>query len=328
MNVNLLHEYVALIIEKIRTKKGSKSIMGDKFNLRYFKTIDAVQLMLAYAKKFLQQLGKPGSSRTAFLLSSKYVLKIAHNEKGIGQNESERDTSAASNDSPLITRVYAADDQNRWLIVDLVKELNEYEDFENLTGTNWDNFTATIYDHLGRRATKTLDPDKFTQQVITLCQKHDLLPGDIDKIEHWGKTPDGRVVLLDYGLTNKVWDTYYDSKRQQHKTAASNNQTVVPGKTSGTKNTWGWNKGGHSSVDHNKNDPTEQDDESSKTFNNTKQVTYMHSGMQPEPMGEPSIGDLNKINAPKKKPVKKPLKKRRKQDVATLPVPYAPKIRR
>lgn len=33
--------------------------------------------------------------------------------------------------------------------------------------------------------------------------------GDLKKISHWGKTPDGRVVLLDYGLSDAIWNRHY-----------------------------------------------------------------------------------------------------------------------
>ena len=35
------------------------------------------------------------------------------------------------------------------------------------------------------------------------------MAGDLKEIDHWGKTPDGRCVLLDYGFTQDVFKSHY-----------------------------------------------------------------------------------------------------------------------
>lgn len=49
----------------------------------------------------------------------------------------------------------------------------------------------------------------FMEDIIFLLDNSDLVVGDLFIIGHWGKTPDGRVVLLDYGLTEEIFDTHY-----------------------------------------------------------------------------------------------------------------------
>lgn len=218
--------------EKIRTQKGMKGSMGDKFSLRQFKSLPDHRTMLAYASRFLEKLGT-GSSRATFLFSGKYALKIALNDKGFSQNESELDVYTNSKNANIIAKVYGADEENRWIISDLVKELNDPDEFAQLSGTDWDDFTHTVYDWLGKKATKTTKPDGFTQNVIKFARENNLLAGDIEEINHWGKTPDGRVVLLDYGLTSDVWDKHYKPNQMpQAKSAPSDAKTSAQGKTS------------------------------------------------------------------------------------------------
>jgi hypothetical protein len=41
--------------------------------------------------------------------------------------------------------------------------------------------------------------------------KYKLLGGDImsHRLDNYGVNPQGKLVLLDYGLDDKVWDKYY-----------------------------------------------------------------------------------------------------------------------
>jgi hypothetical protein len=45
-----------------------------------------------------------------------------------------------------------------------------------------------------------------------MTKQGNLLPADIDSINHWGKTPDGRCVLLDYGYTEDVHKSHYSNR--------------------------------------------------------------------------------------------------------------------
>lgn len=264
MTVGLLQEYVALMVEKIRTKKGQKGLMGDKFDLKRFKALPDERSMLAYASKFLDRLGS-GSSRSAFLLSGKYALKIALNEKGLAQNNAELDVFTNPESKPIVAKVYGADEDNRWLISDLVKPLQNPDEFDSLTGTNWDDFVETVKDHLGKKGTKTAVPDEFTSTVISNAKANNMLVGDIEEIHHWGKTPDGRAVLLDYGFTESVYqDHYSDRGMPSAKSAPSDAGTVKPGDSGNTRHGGGFDKTGvdphkrtSKVVDPNKTEPTQ-----------------------------------------------------------------------
>lgn len=49
----------------------------------------------------------------------------------------------------------------------------------------------------------------FLNAVGDLTTKTSLIGGDMSVLKHWGKTADGRVVLLDYGFTEEVLVTAY-----------------------------------------------------------------------------------------------------------------------
>ena len=234
MTDHLLREYVNLLVEKIRTKKGQKGLMGEKFNLNKFKTFDNIHVMLEYAKKFLGILGT-GSSRQAFTLSSKYVLKIALNDKGLSQNEAELDVFTNPTSKKVVAKIFGTDPEYRWLISEGVKPLSDESEFENLTGVPWKAFDVEVLASYikGVKKLEKNTPDFFKAVIIT-AQNNSLMPGDLAEISHWGKTADGRCVLLDSGFTREVWKSHYSksSNPVDPKTAASGDLTKnhEPGK--------------------------------------------------------------------------------------------------
>jgi hypothetical protein len=226
MSVTLLREFVALVVEKVRTKKGVDSKFGDRFDLKKFKELPSSEVMLQYASLFLDKLGK-GSSRMAFTLSSKHALKIALNAKGIAQNETELDVFTNPKSKKVVAKIYGADDEFRWLISDLVKPVNNSDEFAELAGVRWPEFVNCMIDYVKHHDPMPDNIDEFVAAVVVTAKQNDLLIGDLVEVNHWGKTPDGRIVLLDYGFTHEVWSSHYsDSGTPQGKTAASDTPTM------------------------------------------------------------------------------------------------------
>lgn len=233
-SVVLLREYIEMVLEKIRSKRDVKSKFGTKFDLKVFKTFDNIHIMLQYAQTFLDKLGE-GSSRAAFLLNSRYVLKIATGDKGLAQNQAEVDTYTNSKSKAVVAKIMAADSSYNWLISDLVKPLNDPKEFEQLTGTDWDEFQQSLFAALKHNEMPS-DPSEFELAAIVTAKQNKLVRADLTSIEHWGKTPDGRCVLLDYGYTQDVYQKHYkDQSGVRAKSSPSNEKTRKPGEASTTK---------------------------------------------------------------------------------------------
>lgn len=227
------------MLEKIRTKKGQKGIMGDAFDMKKFKSIDNREAALGYARKFLEMMGQ-GSSRAAYLLSGKYVVKVALNEKGIGQNRAEVDVYTNPESQPVVAKVFDAHSQYLWVIAEVVRPIKATNEFESLSGVDWETFCE--YVNKGIKG-KHLDKGapRFIRAVIQTALKNDLLKGDLaqqdfshaaseDVLDHYGKTADGRIVLLDYGFTGEVWSSHYEAgqKAMQAKSAPADAKTNKP----------------------------------------------------------------------------------------------------
>lgn len=223
----LIREYVRSMIEVRSSKPSSgdaKKQYGTKFDFNTFSKLETTEEMIEYASNFLQPLGK-GSSRQAFVFSSKYALKIAMNEKGLAQNKVEIDASTDPMIKQVVASVQRADDKHRWLLSDLVRSLKGSEEFESLTGGGFVDFVFYLEDV---HDTGAFDdpPTDFALMVAKIMKKANLLYGDIISFEHWGKTPDGRAVLLDYGFNQEVWEKHYKTDQEA--------KTKIPGTTDDT----------------------------------------------------------------------------------------------
>jgi len=223
---SVLREYISMLVGEIRsTKKGSA--FGDKFNMKKFESLDNPNMLLAYADSFLQKLGQ-GSSRAAYVFSSRYVLKIAINNKGIAQNETEVQVATNPETKAIIARVHKADPDNKWVISDAVRELKNEKEFADATGLDWTTFIKEVKALF--KGEPVEDPSEMAQAMAATMKANDLMFGDIKEITHWGKAADGRVVLLDYGFTGEVFEKHYSQDRAR-KTAPPDAATVKPGAT-------------------------------------------------------------------------------------------------
>ncbi|MFA6049825.1 MAG: hypothetical protein WC761_01390 [Candidatus Paceibacterota bacterium] len=136
-----------------------------------------------------------------------------------------------------------------WLISQIVRVIKNYDEFENLAGFSWEPFneiirefakhnaqeslgkvTTSISNEYSKRVKKlktsgdernanyfekllkdieVMKVSPFFLGIIAAMEQNRLMPGDILEVEHYGKTSDGNIVLLDYGLTEEIANKYY-----------------------------------------------------------------------------------------------------------------------
>jgi len=139
----------------------------------------------------------------------------------------------------FVTRIYDYSKNHVWVLSEVVKPLN-YDDageakFNQLSGMSWTMFSRLIYplgmgDSIKEAAQQVQkiyeetdeeyqllgdlikNPNKYPilKAVEYAMSRHiDLLRADLDRIEHYGYSVDGRIVLLDYGFTREVKQEYY-----------------------------------------------------------------------------------------------------------------------
>lgn len=182
--LQLLRTYVRLVCERTRSKT---------FSVNVLQSMDDLSQIQDYALKNLEELGL-GSSRAAYALSSRYVLKVAQNHRGVAQNQEEVQIAQDPAAARLVTRVVKAHPKYYWLISELVRPLTDEREFESLTGYSLEDFAEDIKS--GHPVTR------LGRFVLNVARKTGLELQDLIRISSWGRSADGRLVLLDSGYTS------------------------------------------------------------------------------------------------------------------------------
>lgn len=211
-NINDLHA----ISLKIDAFKKLAKIKG-KINIEELKNLPWNDVYDYIKNSGAQYLGG-GSSRDTYILSSKYVIKIAKNEAGEAQNKAELELSKDPRFKNIVADTISAHPSFWWIISELVKPFssNSYNEFYELTGMEFSDFTQFIMQG------PYLDPEEiapkpdFAKNVLKLVKNKILSPADVGRLDNWGKTADGRVVILDYGATPEIIEQFYTNKDTEH----------------------------------------------------------------------------------------------------------------
>ena len=198
------------------------------FDINQFKDLPSFAAKARYLRSHgLDKLGA-GSSRAAFIADDTTVIKVAKNKKGLAQNRVEAELSAnVSQDAP-IAKVKDSDPDNIWIeserarrakpsdfnsivgypMKDIIKALGEMvnsrKNIRVAPGSRWYNRDRKLFDELSETP--------FVSELAEIITNHNLSMGDIDRISSWGvvnRNGTDHLVLIDYGLDDKVWQQHY-----------------------------------------------------------------------------------------------------------------------
>lgn len=216
-----------------------------KFKWEAFKNISDPYERMDYLEETGTTFLGEGSGRQVYLLSSRYVLKLAHPgtyfKRGVAQNEEEFNISQTSWAKDLVAHVQDHANDFSWIVSDLVRPLKNPGEFKALTGLEWSvfmgllNFLEGQQDKLNSftdleeeieeaedegdpeaKETKALmevhqmmKSNPWIAKIVELILDSEIVVADLEEYDHWGKTADGRLVILDYGYSDDVKRKHY-----------------------------------------------------------------------------------------------------------------------
>ncbi len=184
---------------------------------------------MRYADQNLKRLGS-GSGRIVYDIDGERVFKLAKNTKGVAQNEEESGTGKYPDTHSIVTKVFESADDDSWIIAEKGKKVNEKR-IKELTGISSlndlyyyvRNFDARNHGqrelfHQEPEIVELLNENEFVQDLTNFIANYGQQPGDFGRPSSYGEVlRDGQptIVLTDYGLTEDVYNTYYNRERKQ-----------------------------------------------------------------------------------------------------------------
>jgi hypothetical protein len=194
------------------------------FDIFSFKNIRGYAAKLRYAESYL---GKPlgrGTARVVYRVDNDKVLKLAKNKKGIAQNEVEINWSGDNYYGDVMARIFDYDrDDSLWVEMELAFR-SKKSDFKRLWGVDLtemyyylrnkveENNGRRRFFHIEPEIEEQLNDNDHIQHLLEFVLDSDSNAGDLGRISSWGlvkRTGGMALVLIDYGLTSDVYESYY-----------------------------------------------------------------------------------------------------------------------
>jgi hypothetical protein len=193
------------------------------WNVEEFSKLKSFNQRIQYCEKNLIRISS-GSGRVVYKIDDTKVLKLAKNRKGLAQNEVEIDFSNDYMWNGLIAEIFNHDENNLWVEMELARKV---------TPKIWDSIVGVPIDELQKCArfieqeknprkfqyhfTKParmdeLQENEFTSSILDLISNYDIGAGDFGRLSTYGlvkRNGQDDIVIIDYGLTNDVYDSYY-----------------------------------------------------------------------------------------------------------------------
>ena len=193
------------------------------FNMEEFKSLTSFKKRKEYCNKHLWFLGQ-GSGRRVYIVDNNKVLKLAHNRKGVAQNEVEVSQSNDYVINGLVAETYEHHPDYLWVEAERCKKITRKR-FKELVGVDFDKYIEVL-----QYQKEVLSPIKgfmeppdlfnviwedegenypFIYKILSYIGDYDLPVGDLTRLSTYGENSNGEIVIIDYGLTDQVFKQHY-----------------------------------------------------------------------------------------------------------------------
>jgi len=193
------------------------------WNIEEFKNLKSFNKRIKYCEQNLQRISS-GTSRIVYKIDETKVLKLAKNEKGVAQNKTEINFSEDYLWDMVVAKLFDYDEYGLWVEMELARKVTT-SIWNNIVGIPIDIFRdGTRFMEQQKGSVKTLyrlkEPERmeelyendFTSTILDLIANYDVGSGDFGKLSTYGlvnREGKDEIVIIDYGLTNEVYDSYY-----------------------------------------------------------------------------------------------------------------------
>jgi hypothetical protein len=205
-------------------KKDLDEDYPESWNIETFKNLNTFKDRINYCNQHLKRISS-GSSRIVYKVDDLKVLKLAKNRKGIAQNEVEVSYGNDYYLEGLLAEIYEHDENNLWVEMQLARRVTP-KIFKDIVGYDFLDYSDSLhhlnYIHFVKPGVKNAPKpvlydvmweNDFINRMFDYVVNYEVPVGDLTRLSTYGLVNDGKqdsIVLIDYGLTNEVYTSYYD----------------------------------------------------------------------------------------------------------------------
>jgi len=192
------------------------------FDMDHFKTLTKFAERVRYCEEHLKRISS-GSARIVYMVDDTKVLKLAKNQKGLAQNEVEIQWGQDSYFGSILAHTFMYHPDDLWVEMELARKVSK-KDFQRLTDCTIDEMNDYLINfneiNRGKRPIFSMDPEvkarldenEFVSAIVDFMANIGAPAGDFGRLNSYGIIQRGGqddIVLIDFGLTNDVYQTYY-----------------------------------------------------------------------------------------------------------------------
>lgn len=232
---SLIKKRLTEAFNRIITEINLDEDYPSNFDMEKFKSLKRFNDRVAYCDENLKRISGQGSSRIVYKIDNEKVLKLAKNEAGIAQNKTEIKWGKDSNYTSILAHTFDNHPDGFWVEMELAKPINS-EIFNSLLGykleqlclfLKWYYFTSKGFDskaELFNRMLVNADEeensltkddfmrDKFASSLTKFISDIQTGSGDFCMYDTYGvvkRNGRNQVVIIDFGITEEIYRTYY-----------------------------------------------------------------------------------------------------------------------
>lgn len=207
-------------------------VFSNTFNFKELLSLTKFTQREQYCNKFLEKIAS-GTGRIVYIFDDKSVIKLAKNEKGIAQNRTEGDYNMKYS---CITEVLDSSEDYEYLHVERARKCS-LKEFKQLMNVDFKSWCAFIWNWNIERKTSNYKfskreisnenndylnehlqyRDSFVFNFFDMILCFSMASNEFMRISCYGiVNRDGEdcLVVTDYGLTEDVFDEFYNKKRR------------------------------------------------------------------------------------------------------------------
>lgn len=223
---NNSQDIIRKLVKESLDAKLIESVLDEDYpttwDIDQFKALTSFKQRIKYCQENLQRISS-GSSRIVYKIDDTKVLKLAKNQRGVAQNETEIEWGQDGYYGQILAKTIDSEPNGLWVEMQLARSVSKakFESFFGFTTNLLHEYLYNECNHQSRmkfdidpKVVNVLNENEFVNVLLNFIRDTDSEKtfGDFAKLSSFGlvnRHGSEEIVFIDYGLTSAVYDSYY-----------------------------------------------------------------------------------------------------------------------